>query len=166
MRLSDIRQGRTIYLVSVFPECDAEFQKNNGRIERCMVMSRPVLTKVGSKLIHRFSANKGFAYLDQNVFCNTWRIGADNTYNMHKAFLSRRKAEAYQRRIVSGCLTIKERLLLVQLRKQRVEMDLFFAESSRHMMEFECPPETSLCSVFAMQIDVRHPESVINIQGV
>lgn len=146
MKLSDIVQGRTIYKVSVFPYQTKEFQRNNTNITKAMIASRPY--------IHRFkhsnAANNVFDVINKyghrdKDFCSTWRIGEDNQYNLHRAFLSRREAEAYMRRMLAMQLTKKEVHFASILRDKHIKLERsgFFdapIDIDSHMPEDDCRP--------------------------
>lgn len=169
MRLSELRQGRTVYLVMVFPECDDRFNENNSGIEKIVVAGRayPDL---------KCSSNYGlmlFNYINQygrkaHGYASTWRIGSDNGYNFHRAFTTRKQAERYYQRMRARCLTAAEAELFNKLVVRRKLMD-----EARILtpMDFDIEPEregyTLSGNPFRMtQLSVLHTPNIIRISGV
>lgn len=166
LKISDVRQGVTLYFVSMFPEADTEFRRNNNRIERKIVTSRPVIVNLAGKPCYKFSTINERGYYSLSDFASTWRIGVDNNYNFHRAFKKRRHAQAYMDRINSGCLSAAERKLLDRLIPRRKAMEREHAETWRLMHDLEMRErENSLRTMFT-QIEVRRDPAVIRIQGV
>ena len=169
MKLSDLRQGRTLYLVIVCPECDDRFNENNSSIEKIVVAGRAYHDR-------KCSSNYGlmmFDYINQygrivHGYSRTWRIGSDNDYNFHRAFTTRKQAERYYQRMLARCLTAAETELFDKLVVRRKLMD-----EARILtpMDFDIEPEregyTLLGNPFRMtQLSVIHTPNIIRISGV
>lgn len=127
MKRSELRQGRTIYLVSTFPS-DQKFNAVNSSIKAMLIMSRPYCTVDKLDMMKwRFKARNIHSRLFPNFvteeFCSTWNIGEKNTFNNHRAFFSLKAAQRYQQRMFAGCLSVDERILTEIVAKRRSIMD-------------------------------------------
>lgn len=123
-KLSDIRAGRTLYSVSIFPYrngCPAN-------IEVLRVTERP----------HKRKAGLFFRVMGHHfpVSCGDRHIGPEqNDYNHHYAFTTRKSAERYIRRIQSGCLTHAECKLSIRLRERDEEDAYLFPHYSSNLLD-------------------------------
>ena len=171
MKLSDLRQGRTLYLVMVFPECDDRFSENNSSIEKIVVAGHAYQDR-------KCSSNYGlwmFDYINQygrivHGYARTWRIGSDNGYNFHRAFTTRKQADRYYQRMLARCLTAAEAELFNKLVVRRKLMD---EANILTPMDFDIEPEperegyTLSGNPFRMtQLSVLHTPNIIRISGV
>lgn len=167
MKLSDIKQGRTIYLVSAFP-FDGEFNRNNANIRKLLIMSRPYQKELAGKMMWRFKSKNCYGNINEE-FCSTWRIAGDNTYNDHRAFFSLRAATRYLNRMLSGCLTAQEQdrtAAIMKSRQCRKALDDLFPMPEFFMPEPEHVPLGSMLSMFRYSVVVPDSNAVIRINGV
>jgi hypothetical protein len=168
MKLRDIKQGRTIYLVSAFP-FDDEFNKNNANIRKLLIMSRPYQKELAGKMMWRFRSKNCYGNINEE-FCATWRIAGDNTYNDHRAFFSLREANRFLNRMLSGCLTPHEQERTNAIKKNRLRrkaLDDLFPMPEFFMPEPEpVPYGTQLFSMSHYSVVVPDSNAVIRINGV
>lgn len=167
LKRSDIRQGRTLYLVMAFPTKDRQFQENNSSIKKVRVDSRPFFVDGHPKDSYKFKRTvltHPHSYIGEGAeYLSTWRIDTDNQYNHHKAFLSRRKAEAYAKRMASGCLTAAERAIALRMEefdrsmKRFPVIDVPMEQDTHHQISW---------NVWDTPFTVNKPNAVIRIDSV
>lgn len=159
-----IKQGRTIYLVMVFPDRDPEFAKNNSSIKKMLVMSRPYSVKNEIQDTQAFDVlhqpTNDFPYpkipTRKKEYMATWQF-LPNNYNMHRAFFSRRQAQAYFDRMMARRLSAAERERIEGLIRPDLNFPVF--------LECEDEEPVYLHSRF-FDLVVRKDPSVIRINTV
>lgn len=144
MKVKDLRQGQTIYLVMAFPLHPRGFHANNCCIKRMLISKVEQYRKKNSTLFGSWFLRGRIERLDEfgqirhrdafdrttvdKQFCDTFRIGSDNCYNSHKAFRTYKAAQRYLTRMSLQCLTPKER----RVAERAVE----HYEASRRALQF------------------------------
>lgn len=124
VKVSDVRQGVTLYYVHAFPHKGAD----RSYIETVQVACKPFTSKYTDSLFAMgnfifeddlSSYNRQFSLRDAGII--------PNPYNFHKAFTNLNTAERYAKRMDRQCLTFAERAKAKRKNQEDYDMRAFHA---------------------------------------
>ena len=119
VKVSDVRQGVTLYLVHAFPQ-----KGFPSYIEAMFVTKRPSMESVGLFSECKMFLDDGESY--QRPFSLRDAGIIPNRYNFHNTFTSRKAAERYAARMNRKCLTKQERDKVIRRQAEDVNFRSFF----------------------------------------
>lgn len=123
VKVSDIRQGVTLYEVMAFPHKDG-----GAWITPITVQSTPRVRNTKSLFADQteWLDNEPFEpKLCRSIFSLKDRNIIPNSYNFHQVFHTLKAAQRYADRMKRGCLTADERKRVVRLRRDHLDIMYF-----------------------------------------
>lgn len=121
VKVSDIRQGVTLYYVHAFPHKGA----NRSYINAYHISKKPYLSKTTNSLfsecIEFFEDSNGRGSYTREFSLRDAGI-TPNRYNFHNSFTSLKRAKQYAARMDRRCLNAAERLKLLHITRNDNEL--------------------------------------------